>query len=478
MRLEYLPPQAHLRIASSLETAKDLNALSRTNRYFHKVTGRLLYSRDITKNEAWCIVWAVSISRVATISRILTYRIDLDFQYLALVAIREKRPDVLEWFFQKGYLSSDQINAICKSGRTLLFEAVMSKSISCATVLLNRRADIQTPGIDQDEAETELDGFYDEPEEHFMPLSEATAKGHLQMVELLIQYKADIDLSQDGPPVTIAATKGHIACLELMLDNGAEVDIVDDQGKTPLQHAMERGRYREAELLISHGADVQVSVHDKTPLEIFAGLKDWRMIKVLLYRGLDVNTFSHRGVTFLHHFIQDDNSEVLEAILEFKPRLARTGTGELTLLHKAAELNMVKCTKALLNYYDTDARDIYGMTPLLVAVQAESYETIRLLLETGADAEARNKAGRSCIDIAMDQRNGRVAEILAQSGIRMPKKMHSNPPTPVRGGTKYLQTPGRPIARDWSMSPITDLSCQQCPEDGKSRSAKKRKREE
>lgn len=475
MRLEYLPPQAHLRIASSLETAKDLNALSRTNRYFHKVTGRLLYSRDITKNEAWCIVWAVSISRVATISRILTYRIDLDFQYLALVAIREGRADVLEWFFQKGHLSSGEIDGICKSGRTLLFEAVMSKSVSCATVLLNRRANIQARGT-----AGELDSFYDDPEEYSMPLSEATAKGHLQMVELLIQYKADIDLAQDGPPLTIAATKGHLACLELMLDSGAEVDIVDDDGKTPLQHAMEMRRYREAELLISHGADVQVSVHDKTPLEIFAAMRDWRMIKLLLYRGLDVNTFSHRGVTFLHHFIQDDNSEVIEAILEFKPRLARTGTGERTLLHRAAELNKAKCTTALLNYYDTDTRDVYGMTPLLVAVQSESYDTIQLLLETGADAEARNKAGRSCIDIAMEQRNGRVAEILAKSGVRMPKKMHSNPPTPApRDASMYLQTPARSAATDWSMSPITDLSCQECPEDeGQCRSAKKRKREE
>ena len=87
------------------------------------------------------------------------------------------------------------------------------------------------------------------------------ADGHLEMVELLVTTKVDIDhvnhlgwtalleaivLSDGGPR--------HQQIVQVLVDAGADVNIADKEGIIPLQHARQKGFQEIVKILASAGA--------------------------------------------------------------------------------------------------------------------------------------------------------------------------------------------------------------------------------
>lgn len=69
-------------------------------------------------------------------------------------------------------------------------------------------------------------------------------------------------------PLHVAARKGHVAVVEVLLDAGASVDAVD-AGKTPLHWAAEKGRDATVERLLAAGASVDAVDSDgMTPYQL------------------------------------------------------------------------------------------------------------------------------------------------------------------------------------------------------------------
>ncbi|RYP68603.1 hypothetical protein DL771_006575 [Monosporascus sp. 5C6A] len=67
-------------------------------------------------------------------------------------------------------------------------------------------------------------------------LSWAVEKGHKEIVQLLLDKGAEIDLkdSKSRTPLSWAAGKGHKEIVQLLLDKGAEIDSKDSSSRTPL----------------------------------------------------------------------------------------------------------------------------------------------------------------------------------------------------------------------------------------------------
>lgn len=85
----------------------------------------------------------------------------------------------------------------------------------------------------------------------------ASAKGNIDIMNLLITYNADLDslTNSNKSPLHFAVTKEHIIVVDLLIKNGAKIDIVDDEGKTPYDLAIQLNQSEIADLLAASKAN-------------------------------------------------------------------------------------------------------------------------------------------------------------------------------------------------------------------------------
>lgn len=70
------------------------------------------------------------------------------------------------------------------------------------------------------------------------PLHRACARGHLQIVQMLIAHGADLETlsDTDEPPIHYACKRGNPSVIDAMVKAGADVTKVDKLGRSMLHH--------------------------------------------------------------------------------------------------------------------------------------------------------------------------------------------------------------------------------------------------
>lgn len=78
---------------------------------------------------------------------------------------------------------------------------------------------------------------------------------------------ADVNRNHEGCNYLPMAVKtGHVAIAKYLLDGGAQMDAVNESESRALYGLMMRGNYDMFHLLVLHGANVHVLVHQSVPL--------------------------------------------------------------------------------------------------------------------------------------------------------------------------------------------------------------------
>jgi hypothetical protein len=111
----------------------------------------------------------------------------------------------------------------------------------------------------------------------------AAGGGHLQAVELLLGYGADVH-AVDDVALRLASKNGHTAVVQLLIQHGADVHAVDDNA---LQLASKNGHTAVVQLLIQHGANVHAV--DDTALLLASYYGHTAVVELLLQHGADVH---------------------------------------------------------------------------------------------------------------------------------------------------------------------------------------------
>lgn len=292
----------------------------------------------------------------------------------------------------------------------------------------------------------------------YTPLTGAVTGGFEDIAKLLLDHGADPNVSggRNHDNLFIYAIAYCTAGLvKAMLDHGADTQAGDRWGDavTPLHVAAALGGRNnigrvlrvgqpnsltqeklqavdKVSLLIDAGADVNASTDDHATPLLFAAVTGHRQVcEVLLKHGakLDISSACLLG-----------NVADVEAMLKANPKLATTNelplkrpllhwvaaTGNLEIARQLLDLGADPNAEApMLNYQDAGGfeaeriRDEKGETPLHVAAGQGHHEIVRLLIEKGANLKTQADRGVTALYLACVSGNEKVVqEILAAWG--------------------------------------------------------------
>jgi ankyrin repeat protein len=287
------------------------------------------------------------------------------------------------------------------------------------------------------------------------PLHLATVTGQKEVIELLVEEGADINAKagdeSGGTPLHWVAGMGRTDFAGVLLEAGAEVNARDNYQGTPLHAAAAFGQTEAARMLIEKGADVDVKNNDgSTALYVAAFLCHTETVKLLLENGADVNTRNVRGETPLDTVAGEWSPELegvygfVEGILriqldlvkikEDRPKIAailRESGGKIGSELKAERDNIPGIDlwtpagdgdiQAIERHTsagaDLDAKEpTGGSTPLIVAAAYGQAEAARLLIEKGADVNAKNNDGSTALHTAAFFCHTEIVKLLLEKG--------------------------------------------------------------
>ena len=138
---------------------------------------------------------------------------------------------------------------------TSLIIAARDGKLNFVKVLLSSEANIEACGTIKIES-----GKYSEVVEDCTALWIASAKGHFDIVKLLIKQNAEVDsrTSTNSTPLRAAAFMGHLDIVRCLVEKGADVNARNNFNGTPLMVTCCNGHLDVASYLVKHGANINL----------------------------------------------------------------------------------------------------------------------------------------------------------------------------------------------------------------------------
>ena len=141
------------------------------------------------------------------------------------------------------------------------------------------------------------------PPEPTLNLYRAIHVGDLDQIKRHLYWGTNINQAgADGDyPLHMAARRGHLVVVEELLEHGAALDVRDASQRTPLQAALLAGKTQTARILFRRGGqeDPQALLRQL----VAEGVSDRDILALVVAQGADVNAPDASGGRLLHQAV-------------------------------------------------------------------------------------------------------------------------------------------------------------------------------
>ncbi len=253
----------------------------------------------------------------------------------------------------------------------------------------------------------------------------------------------DVDATDEEGLASLhyAAKEGNLRFMQLLVDHGADINIkshaIGEEGHTPLHYVAAIGDAKGAQCLIDLGANIKPVCTGHTPfsnayrnghIEVCELLKkhgaydlleatfcaNLEDIKDFLKNG-DANYSDPLGRTALHLAAMDGNNEIIEILINHGANINAINSDGMPPIFFATTRNLVSTIKLMVKHGATlSFRCEEGYSPLHFAASCGYLETVKVLIEFGVSLNSVNDDGSTPLDLAV-------------AGYRLPGNQYRDP---------------------------------------------------
>ncbi|XP_063416362.1 ankyrin-1-like [Mytilus trossulus] len=230
-----------------------------------------------------------------------------------------------------------------------------------------------------------------------------SCNGRTDGVRTLLHHGADINkLTKDfESPLYLACQKGHGEVAKLLLASGAFMNTTGKRNehtshltcqKYPLISAIENCHTNIVSLLISHGADIHLSVSNgRRPLHIACSVGTLETVKVILKSRGDVNIKDSKGQTPLFYCLRNG---IFQIGMRFRLMKNKKDSNFDHKKNIDEYLDVLKEGNKMMEYIlkcgaIVDCKDIYGLSPLDHGMKTHRHITTFILLKYGCKIDRK-----------------------------------------------------------------------------------------
>jgi ankyrin repeat protein len=239
------------------------------------------------------------------------------------------------------------------------------------------------------EVPTNVEGINSFDEHGRTYLIDAALAGDDVAVANYVKAGGQVDLAMaDGNTALLLAAKNglYLVCMEL-IRCGADLEHRNELGISPLLISVIMGHTLLVQSMLDHGANPNTALPDGTTALMIAAQKGRdEILGLLLKHGADSNLQTLQGTTALMFACMSHQVSTVSIILSSKPPLeVREEREGLTALAYAAARGLSDIIVSLINEgADIESKDVFGRTPIEVAIFKNQQPAIDILAIYGA----------------------------------------------------------------------------------------------
>lgn len=255
------------------------------------------------------------------------------------------------------------------------------------------------------------------------PLHFAARYNRPMIARQLVQGGASINLANEKKetPLHTAVASTSLEVAKILIKAKARVDVPDHQGMTTLHQAVASESMDIVRLMLTSNSthvNSKEKLMGRTPLLLACSGSHQKLAPLLLSHGADANLTTNYRKTVLHLAATAGNTHALNAVIKHASNLNALTTNNKTPLHCAVSAGHQEAVRTLLRAgVNPNLKDIEGDTALhMAAASGDSHIAEQLLLQPGLQVNATNMQQRTALHAALMAGHEQTGELLVAAG--------------------------------------------------------------